>query len=196
MQRQLHQFLLAYRSTTHATTGATPAKLFLGREIRTRLSLVKPNLQDTVMQKQSKQKEHYDAHSKYREFFPGDEVIVKDMRSNDWWPGTIAERSAPKSYIISLKDGRVWKRHVDQVRRTTMDNYHPTSTTNQQLKTNNNHPPTSRQETTTDNQQETVDPSVNPSSEREDSPTTTTPSETPTRQQRNRRPPRRLIQEM
>ena len=195
VQRQLHQFLLAYRSTTHATTGATPAKLFLGREIRTRLSLVKPNLQDTVMQKQSKQKEHYDAHSKYREFFPGDEVIVKDMRSNDWWPGTIAERSAPKSYIISLKDGRVWKRHVDQVRRTTMDNYHPTSTTNQQSKTNNNHPPTSRQETTTD-VDPTVDPSVNPSSEREDSPTTTTPSEKPTRQQRNRRPPRRLIQEM
>ena len=45
-------------------------------------------------------------------------MVVKDIRKdNTWWPGTVAERSAPKSYIIVLSDGRVWKRHVDHIRR-------------------------------------------------------------------------------
>ncbi|ESO93830.1 hypothetical protein LOTGIDRAFT_153303 [Lottia gigantea] len=34
-----------------------------------------------------------------------------------WWPGTIAERTAPKSYVVVLRDGRVWRRHIDQMRK-------------------------------------------------------------------------------
>ena len=56
--------------------------------------------------------------AKYREFFPGDQVTVKDIRHETCWPGTIAERSAPKTYIIVLADGRVWKRHIDHIRRS------------------------------------------------------------------------------
>ena len=40
LQRRIDSFLLAYRSTKHSTTGCTPSSLFLGRELRTRLSLV------------------------------------------------------------------------------------------------------------------------------------------------------------
>ena len=36
-QDELQKFLLAYRSTTQASTGATPAFLMFGREIRTKL---------------------------------------------------------------------------------------------------------------------------------------------------------------
>ena len=35
--------------------------------------------------------------------------------------GTVAERSGPRSYVVVLSDGRVWKRHVDHVRRDSMD---------------------------------------------------------------------------
>ncbi|XP_072022263.1 uncharacterized protein [Amphiura filiformis] len=109
---------MTYISTKHAATGCSPVKLFIGREIRTRLSLVRPNLQEGVISKQAMQKDHYDMHSKYREFFPGETVLVKDSRKEQtWWPGTIAERSAHKSYIVTLTDGRVWKRHVDHLRR-------------------------------------------------------------------------------
>ena len=40
MQQRIANFLLAYKSTTHFTTGRTPAGLFLGRELRTRLTLL------------------------------------------------------------------------------------------------------------------------------------------------------------
>ncbi len=121
VQQTLDRFLLTYRSTKHATTGCTPASLFMGRELRTRLSLVRPDLRATVSNKQSDQKTSHDKHSRqFREFFPGDDVLVKDVRENEkWWPSTVAERTAPKSYIVILKDGRVWKRHVDLMRKQT-----------------------------------------------------------------------------
>ena len=120
--QSIANFLLTYRSTTHPTTGYTPAKLFLGRELRTRLSLVKPEAQSTVIMAQGKQKDYHDLHAKYREFYPGDAVLIKDLRKDKtWWPGTIVERSAPKSYLTVLADGRVWKRHVDHLRRGSDD---------------------------------------------------------------------------
>ncbi|KAK3749135.1 hypothetical protein QZH41_001123 [Actinostola sp. cb2023] len=42
LHRKIHDFLLTYRSSPNATTGVTPAKLLLGREVKTRLYLVLP----------------------------------------------------------------------------------------------------------------------------------------------------------
>ena len=109
-QQSIANFLLTYRSTTHLTTGYTPAKLFLGRELRTRLSLIMPEVQSNVTMAQGRQKDYHNLHSKYREFYPGDAVLIKDLRRDKtWWPGTIVERSTPKSYVTVLSDGRVWK---------------------------------------------------------------------------------------
>ena len=48
LQHQLSRFLMSYRSTPHTTTGESPSKLFLGREIRTRLDLLRPDLETRV----------------------------------------------------------------------------------------------------------------------------------------------------
>ena len=75
------------------------------------------------MDSQAKQKATHDVHSKFREFFySGDRDLVKDLRKEDtWWPGSVAERSGPKSSVVVLNDGRVWKRHVDQMRGDSLD---------------------------------------------------------------------------
>ena len=75
------------------------------------------------MDSQAKQKATHDVHARMlREFYPGDRVLVKDLRKEDtWWPGSVAERSGPRSYVVVLNDERVWKRHVDHVRRDSMD---------------------------------------------------------------------------
>ena len=122
IQQRIENFLLTYRSTKHPTTGRTPASLFLGRELRTRLSLL-PNVGEKVMDSQAKHKATHDVHARMlREFYPDDRFLVRDLRKEDtWWPGSVAERSGPRSYVVVLNGGRVWKRHVDHVRRDIMD---------------------------------------------------------------------------
>ena len=44
---------------------------FFGRELRTQLSLIKPDFQTNVLQAQSNQKTSHDIQAKYREFYPG-----------------------------------------------------------------------------------------------------------------------------
>ena len=52
IQTKLSRFLMSYRATPHTTTEETSAKLFLKRSLRTRLDLLKPNLEDKITQKQ------------------------------------------------------------------------------------------------------------------------------------------------
>ena len=120
--QRIANFLLTYQSTRHPTTGSTPTKLFLGRELRTRLTLLPQSSGEKVMDSQAKQKATHDVHAKFREFYPGDRILIRDLRKeNTWWPGSVAERSGPNSYIVVLNDGRVWKRHLDHLRRDSMD---------------------------------------------------------------------------
>ncbi|XP_058811033.1 uncharacterized protein K02A2.6-like [Topomyia yanbarensis] len=52
LQQNLNVFLRQYRLTPHITTSESPAKLFLGRNIRTRLDLVRPEtLSSKMLQK-------------------------------------------------------------------------------------------------------------------------------------------------
>ncbi|XP_029202927.2 uncharacterized protein K02A2.6-like [Acropora millepora] len=60
IQQRIENFLLTYRSTKHPTTYRTPASLFLGRELRTRLCLLRPNVGEKVMDSQAKQKATHD----------------------------------------------------------------------------------------------------------------------------------------
>ena len=50
--QKLAQFLPAYCSTPHMTTGVTPAELFLKCKIQTRLHLMRPSLKDYIQEKQ------------------------------------------------------------------------------------------------------------------------------------------------
>ena len=52
LHQKINSFLLQYRNAPHATTNESPAKLFLGRQLRSRLDLIKPNIRDTVEKKQ------------------------------------------------------------------------------------------------------------------------------------------------
>ena len=53
LEKALPTFLLRYRITPHATTGAAPSTLFLGRTPRTRLNLLRSSVADHVFRQQS-----------------------------------------------------------------------------------------------------------------------------------------------
>ena len=116
LQQRICNFLLSYRSTPQATTGSSPAKLFLQKELRTRLSQVRPDLTSHVLGQQSKMKMHHDKHARFREMAVGDTVLARDhLSSQKWQPGIVRQHSSPHSYQVQLDDGRIWKHHVEDV---------------------------------------------------------------------------------
>ncbi len=118
--QQLMSCLLAYRTTPHATTQVAPASLFLQRHVRTRLDLMRPEVEDIVSASQATQKHHHDKHSRARDLFIGQRVMVRNLRpGHQWIPGTIVERKGPLTYLVQVAEGRIWKRHVDHLRETT-----------------------------------------------------------------------------
>ena len=117
--QQLMSFLLSYRTTPHATTGETPASLFLLRSIRTRLDLLYPNVKETVLKKQAEQKGYHDQHSHLRHFDIGQRVLARNYRpGTKWVTGTIIDRLGSYrlgSYRVQIAGNKLWRRHVDQL---------------------------------------------------------------------------------
>ena len=117
LKHRLANFLLSYRTTPHATTNRTPSSLFLNREIRTRLDLLKPNCADQVVTKQSQQLQNHDNHAKARDLIIGQQVKARNFRAGSKWvPGVIVERQGPLTYSVEVASGVRWKHHVDHLR--------------------------------------------------------------------------------
>lgn len=115
--KKLTNFLLAYRTTPHCATGETPANLYLGRELRTRLALLRPQPGGRTYEKQGSSQPS----KPQRSFSEGEEVSVRSYRgTSKWVPGTIATRTGPLSYEVEV-GGTTWKRHTDQLRKGHTD---------------------------------------------------------------------------
>ena len=78
-EQTLAPFLLGYRTTPHSTTGVAPSTLFLGRDLRTRLDLLRPDIGKHVRVQQSRQKALHDQHARDREFSVGQSVWTRNM---------------------------------------------------------------------------------------------------------------------
>ena len=118
-ETKLARFLLVYRSTPNTTTGESPSQLLFHRQLRTRLSLVTPDVSATVANKQSDQKNCHDKQGKQREFELNQPVLVADYSSNSKWiPGVILSKLGPMNYEV-LANNKVWKRHVNQILKST-----------------------------------------------------------------------------
>nr|XP_061795480.1 uncharacterized protein K02A2.6-like [Nerophis lumbriciformis] len=82
LHQRLHEFLLKYRTSVHATTKVSPASLMFSREIRTGMDLLKsPTLSEIVQMDQRKQVKYRDLHSKNRVFAPGDSVMARSYQT-------------------------------------------------------------------------------------------------------------------
>jgi len=78
-EQQLTSFLLTYRTSTHSTTGVSPCKLFLNRDLRTHLDLLFPNVRRRVEEKQESQMRHHDSHAHARGLTVGQRVMVRNF---------------------------------------------------------------------------------------------------------------------
>lgn len=116
IQTAINTFLLAYRTCKHATTGETPAKLLLNRELRTPLQLLRPDARKLVQTKQKDQIKNY-AGKRSVDFNVNDVVMTKDFRKN--YPkvskAKIVKNLSPRNMLIQFEDGGMHKRHYDQM---------------------------------------------------------------------------------
>ena len=109
--------------TPQTTTGSSPAELMFGRNLRTRLDLLLPNLSARVEQSQSRQKQGHDVHARDRTFTVGSKVFVSDFRGpTKWVPGTILNKFGTYSYSVLLDGaGILVRRHADHIRGYPLD---------------------------------------------------------------------------
>ncbi|XP_023192425.1 uncharacterized protein K02A2.6-like [Xiphophorus maculatus] len=118
LETRLARFLFNYRITPQCTTGLSPAELLMSQRLRSSLDLLLPDIKAKVRKKQEKQKGYHDNHSKWRSFSPGDEVYVRNYSHGPKWvPAIILEGTGPVSYTVKMGDGRVMRRHVDQIKK-------------------------------------------------------------------------------
>ena len=61
---KIARFLFSYRNLPHSTTGVSPTELMFGRQLRSRLDLLKPSLESRVEDNQQRQKEGHDQHAR------------------------------------------------------------------------------------------------------------------------------------
>ncbi|XP_038157034.1 uncharacterized protein K02A2.6-like [Cyprinodon tularosa] len=102
-------FLLGYRNTPHTTTGKTPAELFLKRQVRTRLSLIRPQFSQRMQNKTEPPL------PRVRVFTVGQPVLVKNYRGGEkWLNGVIREILGPVTYSVEV-NGKCVKKHVNQM---------------------------------------------------------------------------------
>ena len=97
LEARIPRFLLKYRVTPQATTGIAPAELLMGRRIRTYLDLLYPTIKQRVRSHQMVQKESGDAHTRTRQFNPGDRVLCRNFATGPkWLPGKVLVREGKK----------------------------------------------------------------------------------------------------
>ena len=124
VKEKLAKFLIAYRNTPHSTTAESPAQLLLGRPLRTRLDLVKPNLNRKMVNQQHQQsiKAANEKGRQRRQLEVGDSVMSRDYRGDlKWRSGLIVKKTGPLMYEVQVAPGIIWRRHIDQLRPTAVE---------------------------------------------------------------------------
>jgi hypothetical protein len=118
LSHKIANFLLNYRNTPHSVTKETPARLFMGRDLRSCLSLVRPSVKDTVMNSQMDTVFQKSRPERSRYFKVGDRVIARDYKGKDhkWIGGQIESSDGPLMYKVKTDLGSTWRRHVDQIK--------------------------------------------------------------------------------
>lgn len=117
LRKEIANILLSYRRSVHPATGRSPAMMMFGRQIRSRL--------DVMMPVEKQINKSHECNQPKPKFDIADRVAVRDyLTKNKWQFGRIIEKVGALHFQVQLDDGRVWKRHMEQIRKVG-DNLQP-----------------------------------------------------------------------
>lgn len=129
LDRSVCAFLMRYRNSIHCTTGETPARLMLGRPLRTRLDLIRPDnignrpnytdakIIQNLENARLRQKRNFKG-CKRRNFEVGELVLVRDYRFSkpSWSKAIVSKLLGKRTYDVIIPNTTIkWKRHINQM---------------------------------------------------------------------------------
>ena len=118
LQQRFANFLLTYKTTSHAITNVAPCELLMNRVLHTRFDMLRPNTEKRVCDSQAKQTQQHDEHGKDCSFIisSAQTVWARDFcGSTKWLPGVVVQCIGPLTYMIQLNDKSLWKRHINHL---------------------------------------------------------------------------------
>ncbi len=106
LKDRLARVLFSYRITPQTTTGRSPAELFFGRQLRSRLDLLKPDVSRRVESAHERQIVAHDQHSRSHTFLEGEEVYDKNFSryGPPWLSGRIVRLTGPVSGQLTTEN--------------------------------------------------------------------------------------------
>ena len=109
--------LARYRVTPQGTTGRAPPDVMLKTPPQTRFDLLRPSVQDKLLEKQAYDIQRHDTHAAARTFMTGDSAWALNCQGKPkWMPTVIENQLGPLTFTVRLSDGRLWNRHQDHLR--------------------------------------------------------------------------------
>ena len=109
-------WLMKQHTTASCTTGASPTSLMFGRELKTRLQLLHPDVSSQVASRMESQKLNYDCVRRPKRISISDRVLARSYGPGPAWrAGTVVDLMGDAMAGVRLDDGRVWRRHFDQL---------------------------------------------------------------------------------
>ena len=122
LKLQLNKFLFSYRNGIRNSTGRSPAELMFGRRLRTRLDLLKPDVNNNLDISLNRQKIYHDRGTNFREFEEEEEVWVLNINGKGYIGGKIKKKTGPYSYIVEIGN-KFHRKHSDQLRTRKSTHY-------------------------------------------------------------------------
>jgi len=115
LETNIYKFNLSYNSSKYGATRVSSAELHLGRSLFT-------SLDSLLLFAKSKYDDNLENSAKnYRggrekKFDINDKVMCKNYGIGEkWLPGVILKILSPVTYLVSINDFGVWKRHINQI---------------------------------------------------------------------------------
>ncbi|XP_018395972.1 PREDICTED: uncharacterized protein K02A2.6-like, partial [Cyphomyrmex costatus] len=106
----VQKFLFHYRITPFPELKQSPAEIMFGRKLRNRLDLLSPK----EMEIKNKPVESNET----RNFQVGNKIAAREYlnKKAKWRFGIVYRKLGKLHYLIRLENGKIWKRHVNQLR--------------------------------------------------------------------------------
>jgi len=111
----MQKFLFHYRITPILGL-KSPAERMFGRKLRSRLDLIFPKEIKIEVGSSKSDRE-------IRNFKVGDTIAVREYLNKKikWCFGTVIKKVGKLHYIIKLENGKIWKRHINQLRANSQE---------------------------------------------------------------------------